>query len=603
MYPTTERRRPVSNITDSIRNAMFLADRGGVTDAISSLRSMLPTHGQNAQLHEAIGLLQFRIGALDQAAFHFDKARHLEPTRSDMHSNYATAINMQGKPADAVEPFRKAVSLDAKSFPAQLGLSSALIGVRDFEPAIEAARAATKIASMRPEGWVNLSIALSRSGQGAEAIKVLEEAIGLMPSEILLHTNLAAALNYRPEATPQHVFEAHVNLGRVLANAYGGGIRSFNNDPNPDRPLRIAYVSADFKDHPVASFIAPVLAAHDRVNYRPYCYSTVQNPDATTERLRALAPEWRDVGRFPDQAIIQQIGADRIDILVDLGGHTAGSRIGVFAGRGAPVQATWLGYANTTGLKTIGYRIVDNTTDPDGSEALSTEKLSRIDGCFVCFQPSAVAPEVAPLPSSERGQPFTFGSFNNPQKVVETVIEAWAAILRSKAGSRLLLKDAGFDDAATVERIRSRFAGLGITADRVEFMTRIESEREHLATYSRVDLALDTFPYNGTSTTCEALDMGVPVVTLRGQTHAGRVGASILKCAGLEGTTANSTEDYIRIATQFSADTDRLASLRTGLRARTRNSPLCDGPAFTRKLEAAYREMWKGWGSNLMYMG
>ncbi len=593
----------MSTVTDSIRNAMFLADRGNVGDAISALRSMLATHGQDADLHHALGLLQFRVGSMEQAAFHFDKARHLQPGRADMQSDYGTAINMMGKSAEAIAPFKKAVELDPKNFPAQLGLSSALIGILDYEPAAEAARAATKISPNRPEGWVNLSIALNRSGQGAEAVKVLEEAVALMPGETLLHTNLAAALNYRPEPSPQRVFEAHVNLGRAMTAAYGGGIRSFSNNPDPDRPLRIGYLSADFRDHPIASFIAPVLESHDRSNFAPYCYSAATSPDATTNRLRATGVEWRDVARLPDQGVIQQIGADRIDILVDLGGHTLGSRIGVFASRAAPVQATWLGYANTTGLRTIGYRIVDNTTDPEGAEAFSTEKLSRIDGCFVCFQPSAAAPEVAPLPSSERGQPFTFGSFNDAQKIVETVVEAWAAILRGKSGSRLVLKARGFDDPGTVERIRSRFAGLGVTADRVEFLKRVDSEREHLAMYSRIDLALDTFPYNGTATTCEAIDMGVPVVTLRGETHASRVGASILKCAGLEGTTASSTADYIRIATQLSADTGRLASLRTGLRARTRNSPLCDGPGFTRKLEAAYRAMWKGWGSNLMYMG
>jgi predicted O-linked N-acetylglucosamine transferase (SPINDLY family) len=587
-------------VNESIQNAMMLAQRGRFDDAVSSLRAILPTHGQNAEIHHTLGLLQFQLGALEQAAFHLDKARHLEPNRADIHSNYGTALNYLSRNEEAADAFRRSVEIDSRHFPGQLGLSSSLVGTRSFDEAAEAARAATTIQPNRPEGWVNLGLALSRSGRGGEAVKVLREALELMPGQPLLLTNLCYALHFRPDTDPKEVFEQHVNLGKSLTAAYGGGIRSFQNSTNPDRPLRIGYFSTDFRDGPIAPFIAPVVASHNRQQYRPFCYSATGATDRTTARLHDLVPDWRDVSRMSEAGAAQQIINDGIDILVDLRGPTPGSRIGVLVMRAAPVQATWLGYPGTTGLRSIGYRIVDAITDPDGADALSTEKLVRVDGGSFCYQPSPDAPEVSPPPSAAGG--ITFGSFNNAQKVVEPVIETWAAILRGLPGSRLILKAAAYSDEGTVQRTRAQFSGFGVSADRVEFLPHMDSPAAHLAAYSSIDIALDTFPYNGVATTCEALDMGVPVVTLKGASHAGRTAASLMSCAGIEGLTADSTESYIALATSLAGDRGKLASLRTGLRARLRNSALCDGQAFTRKLEAAYREMWRTWGNKVMYM-
>lgn len=593
----------MSNVNDSIRNAMMLAERGRFADAISSLRAILPTHGNNGDLHHTLGMLQFQSGALDQAIFHFEKASHIESDRAEFHSNLGTALNMSGRSGEAVDAFRKAVKIDPNHFPAQLGLSSALIGTIQFDEAVTAAREACRLGRARPEGWVNLAVALNRSGRGGEAVQVLREALTIMPDQPLLLSNLVNSLNYRPDTQPAEAFEQHQRLGKAMVAAYGGSIKSFNNSPAPDRPLRIGYLSTDFKDHSVVHFIAPVLANHDRSNFTPVCYSAGGSADRTTERLKALVPDWRDAARFNDAGIAQQMMRDNIDILVDLGGYQPGSRFGVVAARGAPVQVSWMGYPNTSGTKTVGYRIVDALTDPDSADAFATEKLIRIDGCFLCYQPSPDAPQVSSPPNPPTpGKPVTFSSFSNAQKIVEPVIETWSAILRGLPGSRLLLKAASFEDSDTVQRLKARFAEFGIGADRVEFLERVESPAAHLGLYSRVDISLDTFPYCSAATACEAMDMGVPVVTLRGSTHAGRITASLLRAGGLEGTTADSTESYISIATALASDPARLASLRTGLRARLRNSPLCDGAAFTRKLEAAYRDMWRAWGAKLMYM-
>lgn len=578
---------------------MMLADNGRVQEGISSLRSLLTSHGHDAELHHAIGLLQFRIGALEQAAFHFDKARHLDPKRADMHANYATSLNLMGRSEDAIEPYEKAVSLEPRHFGAQLGLSSALFGANQYEQAAAAAKVAADISPNRPEPWVNLALALTRSGRSDEAISSLRQAIANISDQPLLLTNLVQALNHRHDADPQEVFQRHLDLGRALTAMLGGGIRSFNYDPSPDRPLRIGYLSTGFREHAVGHFMASVLSAHDRSKFQTFVYSSTGRADSMTDRLRSFAGTWVDVSRMPDAAVVQQVGADRIDVLVELDGHNPGSRIGVLALRAAPVQVSWMNYPNTTGLKAVGYRIVDGVTDPDGAEALSAEKLVRMPGCFLCYQPSVAAPGVSGAPCIENKH-VTFGSFNAAPKIVEPVVEAWSALLRGLPGSRLVLKSEVYSEEAATARLRDRFTGLGISADRLEFHPRTESAADHLALYSRIDIALDTFPYNGTATTCEALDMGVPVVTLRGKTHAGRVGASILTAAGLQSMIAESTGDYTRIATELARDPAKLASLRTGLRARVRNSPLCDGAAFTRALEAQYREMWRAWGSNLL---
>jgi protein O-GlcNAc transferase len=588
----------VSNITDFIRQAMRLAETGRVTDAISSLRSLLTAHGNDADLHHSIGLLQFQTGAAEQALFHFDKARRLEPDRADMLSDYATALNITGKADEATDVFRKAVAIDPRTFPAQLGLSSALIGVQDYDGAVAAARIACELATSRPEPWVNLGLALVRSGRSAEAITTWRDALKIMPDQPMILANLCNVLNNRHDVEPTEIFQEHTRLGRALVAAYGGGIRSFNNDASPNRPLRIGYLSAFFKEGPIPALLSPVLAAHDRDGFRPVCFSVTTIPDESTQRLRTAAGEWRDVSRFNEGTIAQQIAADRIDILVEIGGHAPGSRMGPMVVRGAPVQVSWLGYPSTTGLKSIGYRISDTTAAPDADDAVNTEKLVRLNGTFLCFAPSNSAPPVSPRDSKAA---ITFGSFNPVHKLSEAATDTWAAILRGLPGSALTLKAGSFADDATAARIRERFAGLGVSADRVRCLPHTRTEAEHLAAYGDIDIALDPFPNNGTSTTCEALDMGVPVVVLLGRTHAGRTGASILKSAGMDDCIASSTEDYIRIATTLAKDTTGLASLRTGLRASFRNSPVCNAAAFTRKLEAAYREMWRSWCSNLMY--
>ncbi|MDA0661771.1 MAG: hypothetical protein O3B08_02910 [Proteobacteria bacterium] len=321
-----------------------------------------------------------------------------------------------------------------------------------------------------------------------------------------------------------------------------------------------------------------------------FCYANLENADDTTARLRASSDHWRWVAGIDDAQLAKQIRADEIDILVDLSGHTAGNRLLVFQRRPAPVQATWLGYPNTTGMSAIDYRITDAIADPPGAEPLWREALIRLEAGFLCYAPPADAPDVAPLPALSKGH-VTFGSFNNLRKVTPAVIETWAKILRRIPTARLMLKARSFADTATRDRFIGAFVSHGVSAERVILRDTVASTAEHLGAYADVDIALDPFPYNGTTTTCEALWMGVPTVTLQGNRHAARVGASLLTHTGLCDWIAGNTGAYVEAAIRHAKDIQALATLRRGLRDLAAHSPLCDAPGFARRMEAAFERM------------
>ena len=364
-------------------------------------------------------------------------------------------------------------------------------------------------------------------------------------------------------------------------------------DGVPPRRLRLGYVSPDFVHHAVSYFFEPVLTARDPAAFEVFCYSDAPVADAVTQRLRAASDGWRDIAGLSDERVAELVRADRIDILVDLAGHTARNRLLVFARKPAPVQVTWLGYPNTTGLAAIDFRLTEAVSDPLGlTEAWHSEELVRLPGTFSCYAPPPESPPVNALPALAAGQ-VTFGCFNNLAKVTPPALALWARVLREVAGSRLFLKSPGLADLETVARLREEFALHGIPADRLEFSGAELSVAAHLSLYHRVDVALDTFPYNGTTTTCEALWMGVPVVTLAGATHVSRVGASLLTHLGAPEWIGDAPEAYVARCRGLAADLPRLAVLRSGLRERMRGSPLCDAAGFTRGLEDALRAIWR----------
>jgi predicted O-linked N-acetylglucosamine transferase (SPINDLY family) len=342
--------------------------------------------------------------------------------------------------------------------------------------------------------------------------------------------------------------------------------------------------------HSVAYFLEPLVSHHDTDRFEIVMYSGVKQPDSLTERFQKLAALWRDVSRMPDDQFRDTVRSDNLDILVDLTGHAGGSRLTVIGQRLAPVQVSYLGYPGTTGLRTMDYRITDDHADPEGSDAWHTEELIRLAGGFLCYSPIFAAPSPGPLPGTGNGF-ITFGSFNNIAKLSVPAISLWARILHASSGSRLYLKAPALADPGGRQRIESQFSKHGIPGDRLVLKGWTSGTGEHLMHYTKVDIALDTFPYNGTTTTCEALWMGVPVVTLAGAAHAGRVGVSLLSSTGLTDLIATNEDNYVEIATRLANDRESLTTLRSNLRSRMQESPLCDAKRIVREIENAYQSM------------
>ncbi len=410
------------------------------------------------------------------------------------------------------------------------------------------------------------------------------QAVAQAPDDEILRSNLLYALNFDSRTSPEQLFREHCEFGKRI-----GGIAAPAPAWRPKRLLKIGYVSGDFCDHPVSYFFEPVLENHRRGSFEITLYSSTARRDFLTRRLRRLAYRWRDVRAASDATLAGMVQRDGIDILVDLAGHTSIARLGTFARKPAPVQATYLGYPNTTGLAAMDYRITDQWADPPGmTERLHTEELVRLPSGFLCFRAPDASPEVAKSACLDAGG-ITFGSCSKPPKWTQGVIRTWAAILRQVPDSRLLLHHS---TAVTNQaRILEAFFSHGIAPNRIAISGALDW-RAHWEWFHQVDLALDPFPYHGTTASCETLWMGVPFITLAGRTHVERVGVSLLTRIGLEGLVARDEEEYVALAVGLAARREALADLRAGMRRRLQNSTLMDGRGFTRSLEDAYRTMW-----------
>ena len=426
-----------------------------------------------------------------------------------------------------------------------------------------------------------------------EAVAAYQTARELAPASGRIFSALLFHLHYLSPADPARLFALHRAYGTLMQKAWPDGPAMLAHDAAPERRVRIGYVSPNLSRHSVGYFIEPVLSSHDRARYEVFCYYNHALSDDATDRMRISADGWREIAAADDDTVARMVRDDRIDILIDLAGHSKGNRLGVFARHPAPVQMTWLGYPDTTGLAAVEYRITDERADSaPAAENRHTETLLRVDDCFLCYAPPADAPVVQPRGP---GRPFTFSSFNSLVKLNAETFGWWGKILDGVPGSRLVLKAPALDFPDTVDRVLESLERAGVEAGRVELRGWIGGRSQHLELYNEIDIALDTFPYNGTTTTCEALWMGVPVITLAGELHMSRVGASLLHCAGLGQFVARDGADYVRLAVELARDAAARAALRSELRTRLRASPLLDHPGFTAKLEAQYRHAWRLW--------
>jgi protein O-GlcNAc transferase len=455
-------------------------------------------------------------------------------------------------------------------------------------------RRAIELGPNRDGCWVNLGLVLLETARIHEATDHLRLGSERFGQSLAAQQKWAYALLHDDRATADDLLTAHRRWGAIVESAVRPSGPGFPVDRDPDRVLRVAYLSPDLHQHSVAYFLEPLMQAHDRERVEVYAFDTGLVHDDTTTRLQGVADHWRDLERARDRDLVERVNHDRIDVLVELTGHYSNNRLASMARKLTPVQVTYLGYPATTGLTRIDARLVDAHTDPIDPERPdpATENLVRLDPCFLCYSAPPKAPEHNPVPPVARGEPFTFGSFNNLKKVGPWVLDAWADILKRCDGARLLLKGRGYDDPGVRERLAGEFEARGVDTERVRMIARTSGLEEHFAMYHEVDCALDTFPYNGTTTTCEAAWMGVPTLTTRGAHHAARVGVSLKAVMGLDDFTLDTPDALVDRAAQLFKDPSRLVELRPGLRESMRNGPLMDAPAFARRIEDAYRTLW-----------
>ncbi|MDT8301686.1 MAG: tetratricopeptide repeat protein [Sedimentisphaerales bacterium] len=438
----------------------------------------------------------------------------------------------------------------------------------------------------------NLARMLIGTGKAEEGINLFQQAVEIEPANAAMHSNFLFNLHFLPNLDPQMLFAEHERWGRIHAPASLAQV-SHSNDPDPDRRLRIGYISPDFCSHPVAYFFEPLLDGHDPEAVEVFGYGNVRMPGPVTERLKQKFDHYRNIRGLDDKTVVEMIQRDKIDILVELAGHTTDNSLLVMAHKPAPIQVTYLGSPDTTGVEAIDYRFTDDKANPPESQKFNSEELVFLPDGFLCYKPSDSAPTVTALPAS-RNDFITFGSFNSPSEIHPHIIKLWARILRANPGSHILLKFGATTDNRMNRHYFSQFERWGISSSRVAICGWKPMD-EHLGLYGQADIALDTFPCNGFTTTCEALWMGVPVISQVGKCHASRIGLSILNTVGLDFLAASTPDEYVAKAIALAANRKSLAQLRSSIRPLMKDSPLCDAKKFARKVEAAYRKMWHRW--------
>jgi protein O-GlcNAc transferase len=539
-------------------HALALMHLGHPVPALRMLLRAMAIRPDVPEVHSNCGGVLFELAEWEQAVGCYDRALALRPDYADAHVNRANTLQLMGRLEDSRLAYARALALTPQRAEALSGLASVdqaegviALAVRGFRRAMAA----------RPDAWV--------------------------------HSNLIFCLSYDGQVSCDGLFAEYRRWEATQAVPVYRANRPVKADPDPERRLRVGWLSGDFREHPVGRNVLGAIERRDRAGHEAILYGNITTADAVTERFKAAADAWRDVAGLPDDRVAEIMRADRLDLLIVLAGHTGRNRIAVAARRPAPVQVSFHDLS-TSGLSVMDAWLTDAVLHPETTRERFTERLIRLP-CFYLHEPPAEAPDPGPLPANSFGA-ITFGSCNNTSKHTPEVLALWAEVLRAVPGSRLLLK---YLNRYASGRLRARIAGVfaehGVSADRLLFLTGNVPRREQLALLRQVDIALDPFPFNGSTTTFEALWMGVPVVTLAGDRFLGRVGASVLHQIGLDDLVANDAADYVERARALASDLPRLAALRAGLRARVAASPLCDAEGYAAALDAALRGLWRAW--------
>jgi protein O-GlcNAc transferase len=558
-------------------------------------RAAATLHGGSASIRTAAILTAARqavaAGRLPDAQTAYLAVLGREPASFDALAGMAELAERAGD-ADAALHYHSLLTEahpgDARAF---FALGNYFARQYEFERARTSLRRAVLLDPAASGAWNNLGNVEKYLGNLREGIACYDRAVACDRGNAALESNALISLYYDMSTSHEEMFARHrAWADRHAAPFYPSG-RSWPNVRDPDRRLRLGYVSEGFDARVLGHFLRGVFPHHDRRQVSTYGYSGTRRADDLTAELRGSLDHWREIRTLDDDAVAAQIERDGIDILVDLDGHTPDARLLVFARKPAPIAITWLGYWNTTGMTTVDYILTDPYTTPDGSPQRFTEALLRLPDSRFCYAPVPYAPEVAPLPGAARDV-FTYGSFNRYDKLGPELVDSWAEILRRVPESRLVIKNSAIAIAHARDALSRQFAARGIAADRIELRAK-SPHAAMLAEYGDIDLGLDTFPYNGGLTTCEALWMGVPMVAIEEERMISRQTSSMLRLVGGEEFIASTRDEYVGLAVQWSQQREKLAAVRASLRERMRVSPLCDGVLFTRNLEAAFRAVWR----------
>lgn len=576
----------------TMTSAIALHVDGKLPDAESAFRTLLQRDPHSADLLHLLANNLIAQNRHQEAIEYLDRAVTLRPESAAIHYELGIVATALGQYSSAGLSFMRALGLHPEFVEALASYAAMLAHTGRLD---EAENYYVRALELRPDfapAAYNFGRLLHAEGRVAEATAHYRRAFIASPGFVDAHSNYIYWLNFDPAISPRAVFNAHLEWAQVHAEPLRPLIPIHRNEVNPDRLLRIGYVSPNFMAHAAAYFFETTLANHDSAKVQIFGYSDVVRGDEHTERIKRLCSYWRDCAQLDDTQLAALIQEDKIDILVDLSGHTRGNRLAVFARKPAPVQITWNGYANTTGMSAMDYRISDYLADPPGmTEHLHSESLLRMPEVYMVFSPPLESPAVGPLPAARLGT-ITFGSFNAITKITPVVVETWSRILKANLHSRLLI--AAVPSQSARERICGMFGKCGIDQTRLNLHGPV-SRSSFLTLHHEADVALDPFPFNGTTTTCDSLWMGLPVVALAGASHVSRVGVSMLANIGLPELTASSTDEYVSIATDLANHPARLQEMRASLRQRMLASPLMDAPRFTGHLESAYRQVWHAW--------
>jgi predicted O-linked N-acetylglucosamine transferase (SPINDLY family) len=596
---------------------------GKLEQAVAHFKISLQLDPYNAHTHYNLGCTLQSQRKLDQAEACYRRALELTPGDAIFLDNLGGCLYLAGKTGDAIVCYRAALALAPENVDILNNLGTALQAQKALVEAIECFKHATEIAPSHARSFVNLGMAHMERGEleaaaacqrkaaelaprmveahfslgvalhalcrSAEAVACYERALAIDPNHVKSFDNLLMTQQFVPQIDADTLFASHLAYGRQFETSLKASWPAHRNIRDPERKLKVSYVSGDFREHAVAYFIEPMLALHDRSQIEVFCYANQKSHDALSAHLQRLSNHWRPCLDLDDDQLAAQIMEDGIDILVDLSGHTSHNRLLTFARKPAPLQITYVGYLSTSGLSAMDYRLTDRLAEPPGSERYYTEKLLYLPDSTWCFQEPADSPAISPLPALTNGY-LSFGSFNNVDKVNAAAVRVWAALLHRVANARLLM----LANPDTRSQFIRQFAALGIPASRLEFRGKVPPA-DFRRTLQSVDIALDSFPVNGATTTCECLWQGVPVLSLAGPRFLSRNGLSILNAAQMPDFAADNEADLINMAALLANNLPLLNGIRLGMREHLQKTTLLDKPRFVHNLETIYRGIWRRW--------